>query len=74
MTRRPFGATGLTTTALGLGGGQIGEARIDDATAARVLDTALEAGVGLIDTARGYGASEERIGRTWARAATTCCS
>jgi aryl-alcohol dehydrogenase-like predicted oxidoreductase len=63
VTRRPFGATGLTTTALGLGGGQIGEAWIDDATAARVLHTALDAGIGLIDTARGYGTSEERIGR-----------
>lgn len=29
-----------------------------DATAARVLDAALDAGVRLMDTARGYGASE----------------
>src|SRR4051794_29514126 len=62
-TRRPFGSTGLTTTALGLGGGQIGEAWVGDATAARVLAAALDAGIGLIDTARGYGRSEERIGR-----------
>jgi aryl-alcohol dehydrogenase-like predicted oxidoreductase len=63
VERRPFGDTGLTVTPLGLGGGQIGEADIGDATAARVLHAALDAGIGLIDTARGYGTSEERIGR-----------
>ncbi|MEA2287110.1 MAG: hypothetical protein QOJ21_3153 [Solirubrobacteraceae bacterium] len=63
MVTRPFGDTGLTVSALGLGGGQIGEADVDDATAARVLHAALDAGIRLIDTARGYGTSEERIGR-----------
>jgi aryl-alcohol dehydrogenase-like predicted oxidoreductase len=63
MEQRSFGGTGLTVSALGLGAGQIGEAWIDDATAARVLRAALDAGVRLIDTARGYGTSEERIGR-----------
>jgi aryl-alcohol dehydrogenase-like predicted oxidoreductase len=63
MRRRPFGATGLSVTPVGLGGGQIGEASVSDASAAAVLDAALDAGVGLIDTARGYGSSEERIGR-----------
>src|SRR4051794_18907612 len=68
MEQRPFGATGLTVTALGLGGGQLGEASIDDAAAGRVLDAALHAGIGLIDTARGYGSSEARIGRFLSRA------
>jgi aryl-alcohol dehydrogenase-like predicted oxidoreductase len=63
MIERPFGDGGLTVSALGLGGGQIGEADVDDATAARVLHAALDAGIRLIDTARGYGSSEERIGR-----------
>jgi aryl-alcohol dehydrogenase-like predicted oxidoreductase len=63
VEQRAFGDTGLTVSALGLGGGQIGEAWIDDATAARVLHAALDAGIRLIDTARGYGMSEERIGR-----------
>jgi aryl-alcohol dehydrogenase-like predicted oxidoreductase len=63
VEQRPFGDSGLTVSALGLGAGQIGEAWIDDAHAARVLDAALDAGVRLIDTARGYGTSEERIGR-----------
>jgi aryl-alcohol dehydrogenase-like predicted oxidoreductase len=63
VERRPFGASGLTVTPVGLGGGQIGEAWISEAQAARVLAAALDLGVGLIDTARGYGSSEERIGR-----------
>jgi aryl-alcohol dehydrogenase-like predicted oxidoreductase len=63
LDRRPLGSTGLTVTALGLGAGQIGEAWVSDAEAFAVLDAASACGVGLIDTARGYGSSEERIGR-----------
>jgi aryl-alcohol dehydrogenase-like predicted oxidoreductase len=63
VLRRPFGETGLTVSALGLGGGQLGEADVADADAARLLHAALDAGITLIDTARGYGTSEERIGR-----------
>jgi aryl-alcohol dehydrogenase-like predicted oxidoreductase len=63
MEQRAFGDTGLTVSALGLGCGQIGEADVPDAAAARVLHAALDSGISLIDTARGYGTSEERIGR-----------
>jgi aryl-alcohol dehydrogenase-like predicted oxidoreductase len=63
LAHRPFGRTGLTVSALGLGGGQIGEADITDDVAERVLHGALDLGVTLIDTAHGYGTSEERIGR-----------
>ncbi len=63
MQRRAFGRSGLVVTALGLGGGQIGEASVTEADAAAVLNGALDAGITLIDTARGYGSSEERIGR-----------
>ena len=48
---------------LGLGGGQLGDARLSDREAERLLDQALACGINLIDTARSYGASEERIGR-----------
>ena len=37
--------------------------RVSDADAGRLLNAVLDAGVNLIDTARGYGLSEERIGR-----------
>ncbi len=63
METRPFGATGLTVSVIGLGAGQVGEDSVTEAAAAELLNGALDAGVTLIDTARGYGASEERIGR-----------
>ena len=60
---RDFGATGLRVPVLGLGAGQIGEARIPEEEAGRTLNAALDLGLTLVDTARGYGLSEERIGR-----------
>ena len=63
MQQHRFGTTGLATSALGLGAGQIGNADQDEAMVARLLGEALDLGVTLIDTARGYGLSEERIGR-----------
>ncbi|MBW4040723.1 MAG: aldo/keto reductase [Acidobacteria bacterium] len=61
--QRRFGDTGLTVSAIGLGAGQIGEPDVTEAEAREVLCTALDLGVTLIDTAHGYKASEERIGR-----------
>ena len=63
MHQQLFGSTGLATSALGLGAGQIGNAEQDEATVARLLNAALDLGITLIDTARGYGLSEARIGR-----------
>lgn len=63
MEQRPFGDTGLVVSAIGLGAGQIGEQDVSEDQAAEVLHTALDLGVTLIDTAHGYGSSEERIGR-----------
>lgn len=63
MDSRPFGTTGLSVSVLGLGGGQVGETSVDEAAAAALLNGALDLGVTLVDTARGYGLSEERIGR-----------
>ena len=48
---------------LGLGAGALGAATLDDREAERLLGEALDLGVTLIDTARSYGLSEERIGR-----------
>jgi aryl-alcohol dehydrogenase-like predicted oxidoreductase len=58
-----FGATGLRVSRLGLGAGHIGGDDLDEREVARLLHGALDAGVTLIDTARGYGKSEERIAR-----------
>lgn len=63
MQQREFGNTGLRVSALGLGAGQVGADSLDEAEAGRLLRRALDLGVTLIDTARGYGLSEERIGR-----------
>jgi aryl-alcohol dehydrogenase-like predicted oxidoreductase len=60
---RPYGSSGLRVSALGLGAGQIGDAALDEAQVSRLLNAALDLGITLIDTARGYGLSEERIGR-----------
>jgi len=50
-------------TPLGFGAMQIGDPDIDEAAAARLLNEVLDAGIGLIDTARSYALSEQRIGR-----------
>jgi aryl-alcohol dehydrogenase-like predicted oxidoreductase len=48
---------------LGLGAGAIGDAALDEREVGRLLHGALDAGVTLIDSARSYGLSEERIAR-----------
>jgi len=63
IPRRVFGNTGLEVTILGLGAVQVGNARVSEKEAERFLNGVLDAGVNLIDTARGYGLSEERIGK-----------
>ena len=63
IEQRPFGETGLTVSAIGLGAGQVGERDVDEAQAERLLRGALDLGVTLVDTALSYGSSEERIGR-----------
>jgi aryl-alcohol dehydrogenase-like predicted oxidoreductase len=60
---RPFGATGLAVPPLGLGAGSVGDGSLDEAEAARLLHGALDLGLSFVDTAPGYGLSEERIGR-----------
>ena len=50
-------------SALGLGAMQIGDHNLEEAKAASLLNAAVDAGITLIDTARSYGCSEERIGR-----------
>jgi len=63
MDERPFGATGLNVPVLGFGAGHIGDPALSEEEVGRLLHGALDLGVTLIDTARSYGLSEERIGR-----------
>jgi aryl-alcohol dehydrogenase-like predicted oxidoreductase len=69
MLTRRLGRTGLEVTAIGYGAMQLrGPASMDgpeisEDRAGEVLNAVLDAGISLIDTARSYGLSEERIGR-----------
>ncbi len=63
MRTRAFGLSGLRVTPLGFGAMHIDDERVGEAEAGRLLNEVLDTGVNLIDTARGYGHSEERIGR-----------
>jgi len=63
---RPLGKTGLSVSVLGLGAGRIGGPETSEADVDRLVGGALDAGVTLIDTARSYGLSEERLGRSLA--------
>lgn len=63
MLKRPFGRHGLQVAALGFGAGQIGDASLSEDHVGTLINAALDMGMNLVDTARGYALSEERIGR-----------
>ncbi|MBS0189348.1 MAG: aldo/keto reductase [Planctomycetes bacterium] len=63
MEHRTFGKTGLRVAVLGFGGSEIGYERTDEATVARLLNAALDAGLNVVDTAECYINSEEQIAR-----------
>jgi aryl-alcohol dehydrogenase-like predicted oxidoreductase len=63
MELRYFGHSGLQVSALGFGAMHINDERTSEDEAGRLLNEVLDLGVNLIDTARGYGLSEARIGR-----------
>jgi len=73
MHYRPLGATGMQVSLLGLGTVKLGRDQYvkyphafeipDDQAAARLLDSARELGINLLDTAPAYGLSEARLGR-----------
>jgi len=58
-----FGRTGLKVAPLGFGAMHLNDGRVTETEAEHLLNAVLDLGVNLIDTARGYGLSEERIGR-----------
>ena len=63
MILNNLGHTGLKVSALGFGAMHINDERTTEADAGALLNHVLDQGITLIDTARGYGLSEERIGR-----------
>jgi len=63
---RLLGRSGLAVSPVGLGAGRIGGPDVSDADVDRLVGAALDAGVTLLDTARSYGDSEDRLGRALA--------
>lgn len=63
MIFNKLGHSGLEVSALGFGAMHINDERTTEAEAGALLNHVLDQGINLVDTARGYGLSEERIGR-----------
>jgi aryl-alcohol dehydrogenase-like predicted oxidoreductase len=62
MNKRTFGRTGLDVSPLGFGGAPVGYLGTERRKIATILNTLLDRGVNLIDTAECYPGSEEAIG------------
>lgn len=69
MKQNPFGKHDFSVSVLGLGAGEIGDGSIPEDHVGHLLNLAVDSGITLVDTAKGYGLSEERIGRhlSWRR-------
>src|SRR2546428_1674567 len=63
MEKRRFGKTDMDVTVLGFGGSEIGYEKASPQNVAELLNSALDAGLNVIDTAECYWNSEEMIGR-----------
>jgi len=62
MPARPLGKTGFRAGILGLGAQRIAEGDLTQSGVDRLIAEALDNGLNYIDTARGYGTSEELLG------------
>ncbi len=58
MEKRSFGLTDMQVSVLGFGAAEIGYEEAEAATVERLLGSALDAGLNVIDTAECYRASE----------------
>lgn len=63
MELRDFGFSGMKVTPIGFGAGHTGDIKMSDKKVEKLLNTVLDLGINLIDTARSYGESEHRIGK-----------
>ena len=63
MEKRNFGGSGILVSLFGFGAGHIGGNELAENEVSVLLNSVLDLGINLIDTARGYGLAEERIGK-----------
>ncbi len=63
MEKRTLGKTGMDVTVLGFGAAEIGYRGVPQDTVDRLINSALDAGLNIIDTAECYPGSEEKIGQ-----------
>lgn len=63
IERRVLGRTGIAVSVLGFGGSETGYGGHAASTVAKILNSALDDGLNLIDTAACYGDGEEQIGQ-----------
>lgn len=68
MLYRPFGRTGETVSAIGLGGSHIGKATVSEEMATRLIHQAIDRGITYMDNSWDYneGRSERRMGNALA--------
>jgi aryl-alcohol dehydrogenase-like predicted oxidoreductase len=64
MEKRQLGKTDMHVSVLGFGGSEIGYEESSEETVAKLLNSALDAGLNIIDTAECYQGSEELVGKT----------
>ena len=60
---RTLGKTGLRVSTLGFGGSEVGYQAVAQRTVDKILNTALDAGINLVDTAECYANGEQLIGK-----------
>ena len=72
METRRLGRTDLQVSVLGFGGSEIGGMAGSREEVQRLLETALDAGLNMIDTGECYGSSEELIGQVAHRRGDYC--
>src|SRR5271167_2787257 len=64
---RALGSTGLRVSTLGFGGSEIGYQAVAQKAVDKILNTALDAGINVMDTAECYAGGEALVGKAISR-------